>query len=251
MRRERNTARAVRKREELIMTNNAFSLIAGIGIGAAAMYALDPETGERRRALARDKMTKAQRKMRETAGVTARDLSNRSAGVVAGFRSRISAAQVSDEVLEGRVRSKLGFLVRHPSAITTHVSSGRVVLSGPVLADEAQQLVDGVRGVHGVTAVENSLEIHDNAAHVPGLQGDKPKPAGEVSDIMQRRWSPATRFLVGSAGAVSLGLLAYSFSDGSRPYSIQALLPRKKHTSRKQTGWRSLRQIPALIGLRA
>src|SRR5688500_13822268 len=132
----------------MTMTNNVFPLITGIGIGAAAMYALDPQTGERRRALARDKVTKAQKKMRETAGVTARDLTNRSAGVIAGFRSRLSAQEVSDEVLEGRVRSKLGFLVRHPSAITTHVSNGRVVLSGPVLSDEAQQLIDGVRRVH-------------------------------------------------------------------------------------------------------
>jgi hypothetical protein len=238
----------------MIMTNNVFSLMAGIGIGAAAMYTLDPQTGERRRALARDKMTKAQKRVRETAGVTARDLSNRSAGVIAGFRSRISAQEVSDEVLEGRVRSKLGFLVRHPSAITTHVSSGRVALSGPVLSDEAQQLIDGVRRVHGVIGVENSLEVRDTAEQVPGLQGDKPRPAGEVSDIMQRRWSPATRFLVGSAGAVSLGLLAYSFADGSRSSSIQAaLFPRKKHASWGIKRGRSsyLRRIPALIGLRA
>jgi hypothetical protein len=237
----------------MIMTNNVFSLMAGIGIGAAAMYTLDPQTGERRRALARDKMTKAQKRVRETAGMTARDLGNRSAGVIAGFRSRISAQEVSDEVLEGRVRSKLGFLVRHPSAITTQVSNGRVVLSGPVLSDEAQQLIDGVRRVHGVIGVENSLEVRDTAEQVPGLQGDKPRPAGEVSDIMQRRWSPATRFLVGSAGAVSLGLIAYSFADGSRSSSLQSLLPRKKHASWGIRRGRSsyLRRIPALIGLRA
>jgi hypothetical protein len=161
---------------------------------------------------------------------------------------------VSDEVLEGRVRSKLGFLVRHPSAITTHVSNGRVVLSGPVLSDEAQQLIDGVRRVHGVIGVENSLEVRDTAEQVPGLQGDKPRPAGEVSDIMQRRWSSATRFLVGSAGAVSLGLIAYSFADRSRSSSIQAaLFPRKKHASWGIKRGRSsyLHRIPALIGLRA
>jgi hypothetical protein len=237
----------------MIMTNNVFSLMAGIGIGAAAMYTLDPQTGERRRALARDKMTKAQKRVRETAGMTARDLGNRSAGVIAGFRSRISAQEVSDEVLEGRVRSKLGFLVRHPSAITTQVSNGRVVLSGPVLSDEAQQLIDGVRRIHGISGVENNLEVRDTAEQVPGLQSDKPRPAGEVSDIMQRRWSPATRFLVGSAGAVSLGLIAYSFADGSRSSSLQSLLPRKKHASWGIKRGRSsyLRRIPALIGLRA
>jgi len=37
------------------MTDNVFSLVAGIGIGAAAMFVMDPQMGERRRALARDK----------------------------------------------------------------------------------------------------------------------------------------------------------------------------------------------------
>ena len=195
--------------------NNVFSLATGIGIGAAAMYALDPEGGARRRALARDKMTEAGKKMRRAAGITARDLGNRSAGMMAEFRSRFSKSEVGDEVLEGRVRSKLGFLVRHPSAITTEVSNGRVVLSGPVLSDEVGQLIDGLRAVRGVTSVQDNLAVHDDSARVTGLQGDKPKPCGEVWDIMQRRWSPSTRFLVGTAGAVSLGLIAYSLSDGS------------------------------------
>jgi hypothetical protein len=199
---------------------NVFSLVTGIGVGAAAMYAMDPEVGTRRRALARDKITEAgskMRRMRRATGVTARDLRNRSAGILAEFRARFSEKEVSDEVLEGRVRAKLGFLVRHPSAITTQVSNGRVVLSGPILSDEAQQLIDGVGAVRGVTSVRNNLAVYDHATRVAGLQGDKPKPSGEVWDIMQRHWAPSTRLLVGTAGAVSLGLIAYSLSDGSTP----------------------------------
>jgi hypothetical protein len=204
---------------------NVFSVVAGIGIGAAAMYAMDPELGTRRRALARDKMTEAgskMRRMRRATGVTARDLRNRSAGILAEFRARFSEKEVSDEVLEGRVRAKLGFLVRHPSAITTQVSNGRVVLSGPILSDEAQQLIDGVGAVRGVTSVRNNLAVYDHAMRVAGLQGDKPKPSGEVWDIMQRHWAPSTRLLVGTAGAVSLGLIAYSLSDGVTPRSTSA-----------------------------
>jgi hypothetical protein len=43
-----------------------------LGLGAAAMYLLDPEQGPRRRALARDKMIKARRVVRERAAGTAR-----------------------------------------------------------------------------------------------------------------------------------------------------------------------------------
>jgi hypothetical protein len=195
---------------------DVLSLMVGLGVGAAAMYILDPELGGRRRALGRDKLRETGTKVRNVAGVTARDLSNRGGGILSEVRSRFSEAQPADEVLEGRVRSKLGFLVRHPAAIATQVSNGRVVLSGPVLADEVQQLINGIRAVRGVTDVENRLAIHDQPAQLPGLQGDKPKPAGEVWDVMQRHWSPATRFLVGTAGAVSLGLIAYSLSDESR-----------------------------------
>ncbi|MGH7853637.1 MAG: BON domain-containing protein, partial [Candidatus Binatia bacterium] len=190
------------------------------------------------RAVARDKMTKAQKRLRSAAGVTARDLGHRSAGIIAEVRSRISGQEVGDEVLEGRVRSKLGFLVRHPAAIRTEISNGQVILSGPVLSDEVEQLIDGVRAVRGVTDVEDRLAVHEKATQVSSLQGDKPKPAGEVWDIMQRRWSPSTRFLVGTAGAVSLGLIAYSFSDGSR--AAPASTPwRRKPLARRESraGW--------------
>ena len=200
--------------------DDVFSLAIGIGIGAAlgsgAMYILDPQTGASRRALARDKMIEAQTNTKRAAGVTARDLWNRAVGFAAEACSRISEGEVSDQVLEGRVRSKLGFLARNPSSIAAHVSQGRVRLSGPILSDEVQQLMKGIRSVRGVTGVENRLDVFDDAGQVPGLQGDKPRPGGEVWDVMQRRWSPATRFLIGAAGAVSLGLIAYSLADGSQ-----------------------------------
>lgn len=44
------------------MTNNSFSWVAGLGIGAAAMYV--PQMGEGRCALARDKMTETRKKVR-------------------------------------------------------------------------------------------------------------------------------------------------------------------------------------------
>jgi hypothetical protein len=202
------------------MNDETLSLAAGIALGAAAgmtaMYVFDPDLGRRRRAAARDKIKEAQTSTKKTTGVTARDLWNRTVGTVAEACSYFSDREVSDEVVEGRVRAKLGFLVRHPRAVKTHVSGGRVHLSGPVLADEARQLIDGVAAVRGVRSVEDNLEIHKEPGEVSRLQGDKARPAGEVWDIMQRHWSPSTRFLVGAAGTVSLCLIAYSLVDGSQ-----------------------------------
>jgi hypothetical protein len=176
------------------------ALLTGTGVGLLAMYAFDPEVGRRRRALARDQMARLRRQTREAATVTARDLKNRTMGLVAEGRSYFSEGEVGDDVLAERVRAKLGFLVRHPSAVEVQVGDGVVILRGPVLSDEVQQLIAGIRSVRGVRDVENQLEVHDDAANVPGLQGDRPKPTGELIDILQRRWSPSTRFMVGMGG---------------------------------------------------
>lgn len=215
--------------------NALIAMITGTGLGLISMYIFDPIAGRRRRAEVRDKMTRLQRKTKEAAGVTGRDLKNRILGLAAERRSLLFDRKVDDEVLAERVRAKLGFLVRHPSAIDVQVIDGQVTLSGPVLADEVGQLIDGVRSVRGVQHVENRLEVHTEPGNVPGLQGDKPKPTGEPIDLLQRRWSPSTRFLVGSAGVllpflatrkrkgiatmtvVSLGMLAYALSEKNGP----------------------------------
>jgi hypothetical protein len=179
-------------------------MITGAAMGVLAMYVLDPEAGRRRRARVRDKFIRLQTQTRRTAGVTARDMKNRTLGVVAEARGFVFGQETDDPALEERVRSHLGFLVRHPSSVEVRATEGRVTLSGPVLADEVQQLVRGVKSVRGVLEVANELEVHDTPDQVPGLQGDVPKPTGQPLDIFQRRWSPSTRLSVGLAGALLL-----------------------------------------------
>jgi hypothetical protein len=180
--------------------NNLAAVLTGAGLGVLGMYVFDPEVGRRRRALARDKASRLQRKAKEAASATVEDLKNRAFGTLAEGKSRLLERTVDDSVLQQRVRSELGFLVRNPSSVEVQVDQGRVILSGPVLADEVQQLVRGVARVRGVRDVENRLEVHDEPGAVPGLQGDVPKPTGRPPDVLQRRWSPSTRFLVGAAG---------------------------------------------------
>ncbi len=215
--------------------------LAGAAFGAGMMYALDPDAGRRRRALTRDQLIRARVKTRATASATARDLLNRSYGMMAGARSRLFEAEVDDQVLEQRVRSKFGYVVRNPSAIEARVDSGHVTLTGAVRADEVDQLIAEVSAVRGVSAVENHLDVHHEAAHVPELQsGDKPTPNPQRLDIFQRRWSPATRLLFGISGAaiiyvvarphflwsalLSLGLAGYASAGAD---AGRALLPRR------------------------
>ncbi len=58
------------------------ALLAGFGGGLALMFFYDPDEGRRRRALLRDQLTKWTRIGRRKAEVTAKDVRNRTVGVM-------------------------------------------------------------------------------------------------------------------------------------------------------------------------
>jgi len=191
--------------QEVFMSiKNLPTVVKATTFGVLTMYIFDPVAGCRRRALARDRLIRLGGTAKKAAGVTSRDLKNRALGTVAEGRAALFEDGVDDSVLVERVRSKLGFVVRHPSSIAVQASAGVVTLGGPVLTDEVQQLIAGVATVRGVREVENRLDVHETSDNVPELQGDIPKRAGQLLDVFQGRWSPSTRFLLGTAGVVLL-----------------------------------------------
>ena len=188
----------------------------GLGIGTGLMFILDPDQGKRRRALLRDKCYWAARKTGEGMGVTARDLRNRTQGIVSEVQSRFSSEPVDDAVLVDRVRAKLGRIVSHPRAINVMAENGRVTLRGPILTMEEPALLACVNRVGGVNEVVNNLEPHDESDNHPALQGGRER-LGERFDLFQNNWSPTTRFLVGAGvGAASLFLLTRGIAHGSQ-----------------------------------
>jgi len=72
-----------------------FAILAGLGIGAGLMYLFDPQGGNRRRALIRDKATKLNRQTREALEGTAKDLSNRAKGMTHELKSSMSSESES------------------------------------------------------------------------------------------------------------------------------------------------------------
>lgn len=180
--------------------NKGLTFGAGLGLGTGLMFLLDPDRGKRRRALLRDKCVSAARKTGEGFEVTARDLRNRTHGIVTDIQSRFSSEPVDDAVLVDRVRSKLGRIVSHPSAVQVTAQNGNVTLSGPILTAEVPELLACVNRVGGVNEVINNLETHDEAGNHPALQGGRERP-GNRFEFMQENWSPAARFVAGAAGA--------------------------------------------------
>jgi gas vesicle protein len=182
-------------------------MLIGAGIGAALAYMADPRTGRRRRALARDQFVRATRKTRDALDATARDLANRTSGIVASARGRWTDERVSDGRLTERVRAVLGRISSHPRAIHVYVNDGVVSLTGPVFADEVTGLVEAVCDIRGVQTVDNNLTVYSSAEGVPSLQG-----AGSVAepslDILQSNWAPATQALVAAAGLATAVCIA-------------------------------------------
>jgi uncharacterized membrane protein/gas vesicle protein len=186
--------------------NSVLGILAGIGTGAAAMYFLDPDKGARRRAIAGDKIASSVRRLPRAVRVTKQDLTNRAHGVWAETQHLFANDQASDDVIEARVRSKMGRVVSHPHAIRAAVSDGIVYLSGPILADEVKHLLKCVKSVAGVRSVEDHLQEHETAEGIPALQGGTRRISR--AEFLQENWSPAARFIAGTAGTAAV---AYGF----------------------------------------
>lgn len=178
--------------------------IGGVLVGAGLMFLLDPDRGARRRSLVRNQAVRAQHKLGDGLGATARDLGNRARGTVAGLRSRFRREYVDDPVLHERVRSVLGRAVSHPAAIGVSISEGQVTLRGDVLEDELEPLLDMVNGVPGIFEVRNHLVTHREAADLPSLQGGRRRESR--AELAQENWAPGARAAAGTIG----GLLVYS-----------------------------------------
>ena len=62
--------------------NKALTILGGLGAGAALMYLFDPDRGNRRRALIRDKAVSMNRKTRQAVTGKVEDLRNRTKGML-------------------------------------------------------------------------------------------------------------------------------------------------------------------------
>jgi uncharacterized membrane protein len=184
------------------------SLLYGLGVGAGLMYFLDPQSGDRRKALLRDQLNSLRNDANDLVDSGVRDLRNRARGLMAEGMAIVSREEIPPFILEERIRSRLGFLTRHPGSIQVNVSGREVTLDGDVLADEVDRIQDGVTKIRGVDLVHNNLRVHQEAGNIPQLQGRGWLPGDERGSMM---WSPSARLL---AFGGALYLLLYGLARG-------------------------------------
>jgi osmotically-inducible protein OsmY len=126
--------------------------------GAALMYLFDPDNGRRRRAMLRDKSSHYARSMRDAEEILARRSLHHVQGALASIRNRIQPPEpVSDDVLLERVRAALGHVIDDPHALDVKVRDGIVILKGPVVPDDVNEIVACTERVRGVRQVDNRL----------------------------------------------------------------------------------------------
>ena len=143
------------------MRGKALAFLGGVGVGALAMYFLDPTSGNRRRAVTRDRVLKAGRDTGEAIEGRAKDLANRAKGLAARTRARFETDTPSDDVLAQRVRTALGRVISHPRTINISAKAGVVTLSGTVSEEETKGLSATVRGVQGVQDLVDQTEVRE------------------------------------------------------------------------------------------
>jgi uncharacterized membrane protein len=173
-------------------------MLVGLGVGASLMYLTDPQTGNRRRAVIRDKVRHGIRKAGDAADVAVRDLGNRARGLAAETQSHFSGQEVADHVLAERVRAELGRVCSHPGSVDVVVRNGRGTLTGIILSHEAGRVRARVASVPGVRNVDDRLDIREEAGGLPALQGGAPRRVRY--GWRQTKWSPTVRLLSGVAG---------------------------------------------------
>jgi osmotically-inducible protein OsmY len=153
-----------------MMRESPLSFVVGFVLGGVTVALLDPRRGAARRALLRDKAFSAVKDAAETGSRRARDLRQRLHGVVYEAKARMSEQDVPDDILVERVRAQIGRPVSHPRAIEVRAENGRVILSGPILADEADDLIRRISRIAGVRSIESQLDLHTDSGDVPSLQ---------------------------------------------------------------------------------
>jgi len=176
-------------------------LLANIAAGAVAMYLTDPDRGKARRDLIFKKTRGAINKVGDVIDSVSNDARKRLTGVIARTNRTWTQQDVpiDNRILEARVRSKIGRAIRHPHAVKVQVNQGNVVLSGAVLADQEDWLINMARAVPGVKTVDNRLETHETA-DIPSLQGQGRYRKTRLY-ANQQNWSPSVRAAAALGGS--------------------------------------------------
>src|SRR6185312_651219 len=120
-------ASLILQEDPMSLTSKLSAALAGAGL----MYFFDPDRGNPRRAKLANAAVHARRRERELVDKAIRDARHRVRGVAQRAKHR-DDRDIPDEVVAGRVHTRLGRTVSHPRAIELSVNDGCVVVRGDI-----------------------------------------------------------------------------------------------------------------------
>lgn len=183
------------------------TLLVSLGLGAGLMYFMDPQHGERRRTMVREKANDFVNNINDSIDMAVENARTRARGVLTEMTAKLGNEGTTDWILEERVRNSLG---RMAHGVNIAANEGRITLTGPVLRENADTIVNTAMRTRGVYGVENQLQTFDNPEDLPSSQG-------EFSGLQTRpALSPTTRVL-SSVGGSLLTLYGLTRSGVARP----------------------------------
>lgn len=198
-------------------------LIGGVGATAAAFWFADPKRGAARRAAFVRGAGTLMEKARSEGEKTVRDLQNQVSGLAARMRSHVEPGDSSDNVIEARLRSRLGRLAAHVRRVRVLCDHGVVTLWGPVYDYEVASVLDAARSTPGVVEVQDHLEAfspEDPASPLAKLPMHHEDPLRRARRNVRLNWSPTKRLAVGAAGAA---MAAYGIKNWKQGAAGKAL----------------------------
>jgi uncharacterized membrane protein len=169
------------------------TLLVSIGLGAGVMYFLDPQHGERRRTMVRERANDFVNNINDSIDMAVENARMKTRGVLTEMTAKLGNEGTTDWILEERVRNNLGRMAR---GVNIAANAGRITLTGPVLRENADTIVNTAMRTRGVYGVENQLDVFDNPQDIPSLEG--------ASSGLQTRpaLSPTTRVLSSVGGSL-------------------------------------------------
>jgi hypothetical protein len=154
----------------------------GLGLGAGLMCLFDPGRGRQRRRFIADQVGCTVKQSREFFEKAGRDLRNRAEGLAHQVKAATKPDSADNEVVEARVRSRLGRVASRTASIDVTCSAGAVTLSGQAPQDELACIEREAKKIPGVEKVINALRPLD-------VESDEIRPS--------RRWTPSARLVTG------------------------------------------------------
>lgn len=169
------------------------TLLVSLGLGAGLMYFMDPQHGERRRTMIREKANDFVNNINDSIDMSVENARMKARGVLTEMTAKLGNEGTTDWILEERVRNSLGRMAR---GVNIAADAGRITLTGPVLRENADMIVNTAMRTRGVYGVENQLDVFNNPEDMPSFESE--------SSRLQTRpaLSPTTRVLSSVGGSL-------------------------------------------------